>query len=756
MPGPLYSSSVGYIGETFFTIRLDQALGPLPEASAFYVQVNGSDVTVTSVVADADAQAVRVYFSGQLLAGDIIDFNYFDPTGGDDALAIQGLDGADAIGFGNSLVVSIGRPGPSAPAAPTLDAGSDTGVAGDRITSDTTPTISGTAVAGYTVKIYDTDGTTLLGTTTANGSGAWSFTPSALSAGTHTLRVTQTDGSANTSPLSAGLNLTIDATAPAAPSAPDMAAASDTGASGTDNITNDATPTFTGTAEAGATVRLYDTDGTTELGSAVATGGAWSITSSALSSGSHTVTATATDLAGNVSAAGSGLAITIDTTAPTLAITSSASSLKAGETATITFTFSEAASGFTVGDISLSGGTLSGFSGSGLLYTATFTPTASVNAGTAIVSVAAGSYMDVAGNVGGAGVGPALSYDTLAPVAPSAPDLTAGSDDGGSSSDNITTVTTPIFTGTAEAGTTVRLYDTDGTTVLGSAVATGGNWSITSSALSVGTHTVTASATDAAGNVSPLSSGLSVTINAPAVTPTPQPTPAVIVEVTPSGTIFTGDATANFILPSGQGSDTVFGGGGDDRIYGGEGGDLLQGNQDDDYITGGAGDDIVRGGQGSDFLHGNQGDDVLFGDLGSDTVSGGQGGDFVHGNAGADVLFGDLGDDTLLGGRDDDVIHGGDGADFLSGDLGDDVLVGGAGADLFSFIGGAGRDVVIDFSRAEGDRIALSVGQAADFQALSSKMAMVGGDTVITLGAQTIVLAGVSMSSLTAQDFVFG
>lgn len=755
MPSPLYSSSVGYISESFFTIRLNEALGPLPEASAFYVQVNGFDVTVTSVVADADTQALRVYFSGHLLAGDIIDFNYFDPTVGDDAFAIQGLDGADAIGFGNSLVVSIGRPGPSAPAAPTLDVSSDTGVVGDGITSDATPTVSGTAVAGYTVKVYDTDGTTLLGTTTANGSGAWSFTPIALSAGAHTLRVTQTDGSNNTSPLSAGLNLTIDTTAPAAPSAPDLASASDTGAFGTDNLTNDATPTFTGTAEAGATVRLYDTDGTTELGSAVATGGVWSITSSALSSGSHTVTATATDPAGNVSAAGSGLAITIDTTAPTLSISSSAASLKAGETATITFTFSETVSGFNAADISLTGGTLSGFSGGGLVYSATFTPTAGVNVGTATLSVAAGSYIDVAGNAGGAGVGPALSYDTLAPVAPSAPDLAAGSDDGGSSTDNITTVTTPTFTGTAEAGATVRLYDTDGTTVLGSAVATGGNWSITSSALSVGTHTVTAYATDAAGNVSPVSSGLSVTINGPAVTPTPQPTPAVTVEVTPSGTIFTGDASANFILSSGQGADTVFGGGGDDRIYGGGSGDLLQGNQGDDYITGGAGDDIVRGGQGSDFLHGNQGDDVLFGDLGSDSIAGGQGNDFAHGNAGDDMLIGDLGDDTLLGGRDDDVVHGGDGADFLSGDLGDDVLVGGAGADLFSFIGGEGRDVVVDFSRAEGDRIVLSVSQAADFQALSGKMAMVDGDTVITLGAQTIVLAGVSMSGLSAQDFVF-
>lgn len=98
---------------------------------------------------------------------------------------------------------------------------------------------------------------------------------------------------------------------------------------------------------------------------------------------------------------------------------------------------------------------------------------------------------------------------------------------------------------------------------------------------------------------------------------------------------------------------------------------------------------------------------------------------------------------------------GGDGADYLSGDKGDDVLIGGAGADLFSFVNGAGRDVIADFSHAQGDHIRLSAAQAADFQALFGKMAMVGADTVISLDGLTIVLAGVPMSSLTSGDFLF-
>jgi VCBS repeat-containing protein len=115
----------------------------------------------------------------------------------------------------------------------------------------------------------------------------------------------------------------VDAAAPNAPSTPDMTTGSDNGLSTTDNITNDTTPTFSGTAEVGSTVTLYDTDGTTVLGSTTADGsGIWSITSSLLSSGAHTIRAIATDTAGNVSTASAGLAITIDITAPV--ITSSA------------------------------------------------------------------------------------------------------------------------------------------------------------------------------------------------------------------------------------------------------------------------------------------------------------------------------------------------------------------------------------------------------------------------------------------------
>ncbi len=208
--------------------------------------------------------------------------------------------------------------------------------------------------------------------------------------------------------------------------------------------------------------------------------------------------------------------MTIDATAPSLAITSNVAQLKIGETATITFTFSEDPGATfawdgSSGDIVVTGGTLGAISGSGLTRTATFTPTAGANAGSAGITVASGAYTDAAGNSGGAGTTPALTFDTLAPNAPSAPDLT--SDAGASSTDNLTSATTPTFTGTAESGSTVTLFDTDGTTVLGTGTATGGAWSITSSTLAAGAHTITAKASDAAGNTGAESSALTVMIN---------------------------------------------------------------------------------------------------------------------------------------------------------------------------------------------------------------------------------------------------
>ena len=116
---------------------------------------------------------------------------------------------------------------------------------GDGITNDNTLTLTGTAEANSTVKVYD--GATLLGSATANGTGAWSYTTAALANGAHSLTATATDAAGNTSAASAALSVTIDTAAPAAPTIASFS--TDSGTVG-DGITNDNTLTLTGTAEA--------------------------------------------------------------------------------------------------------------------------------------------------------------------------------------------------------------------------------------------------------------------------------------------------------------------------------------------------------------------------------------------------------------------------------------------------------------------------------------------------------------------------
>ena len=126
-----------------------------------------------------------------------------------------------------------------------------------------------------------------------------------------------------------------------------------------------------------------------------------------------------TDAAGNTGTAAASANYTIDTLAPSVTITSDVSAVKIGETATITFTFSDDPVGtFADEDIATTGGTLSPISGTAdpLVYTAIFTPTPGTASGTASITVADGSYTDAAGDAGTAGTTPAISIDTLAPT----------------------------------------------------------------------------------------------------------------------------------------------------------------------------------------------------------------------------------------------------------------------------------------------------------------------------------------------------
>ena len=137
-----------------------------------------------------------------------------------------------------SLDVLLGPPAPVFAAI-----ANDTGAsATDFITSDTTLEISGTAQPGTTVTLTRF-GVGSIGSTTANGSGAWSFdyTGTPLPEGIVTFSATATDTtSGRTGAPSAPFAIRIDTTAPAAPVIT--------------RITAEATLVFSGTAEAGSTI----------------------------------------------------------------------------------------------------------------------------------------------------------------------------------------------------------------------------------------------------------------------------------------------------------------------------------------------------------------------------------------------------------------------------------------------------------------------------------------------------------------------
>jgi Ca2+-binding RTX toxin-like protein len=226
-----------------------------------------------------------------------------------------------AASTNHALDIAVDTTAPSKPTSLGLSAADDSGSSNsDDITNITSGlTISGNGETGATVTLFDdgnnngtVDAGESLSTTTVSG-GAFSL-DIALAQGTHNIRAIQTDVAGNVSAASTSdaLDIIVDTSAPAQPS---ITAVSDDFGSTTGPVTNggttdDTTPALTGTAEANAIVTILD--GTTVLGTTTASaGGAWTYTPTALSTGTHNFTVTATDAAGNASVASGAFAVTI-------------------------------------------------------------------------------------------------------------------------------------------------------------------------------------------------------------------------------------------------------------------------------------------------------------------------------------------------------------------------------------------------------------------------------------------------------------
>jgi Ca2+-binding RTX toxin-like protein len=429
------------------------------------------------------------------------------------------------------------------------------------------------------------DGTTVVGKGVANSSGVWLVTTSALTGGSHTMTAKAIDTAGNLSASSAALKVTIMTAAPTAPSAPDLQATSDSGPSSTDNITNVTKPVFTGTAEANAAISLYadDTSGN-PVGIGLAnSAGTWSVTTSVLAAGSHTIVARATNLAGNTSAASTALTVTIDPTVQT---------------------------------------------------------------------------------------------------------------------PSITKATTAAISGTAEVNSTVTLFD--GKAQIGSATSIAGGWSIPV-ALANATHVLTAKATDLAGNVSAPSTALT----------------------------------------------TIIGTSGDDHLFG---------SPTVGTMVGGAGNDVYTVNKASNGITelANGGTDTVSTMLNSYTL-----GDNVENltfiGSGNFIGVGNTLDNVITGGSSNDTLSGGAGNDILIGGGGNDTMTGGLGSDIFRFMTPKfGADIITDFSASPG-----SAHDIIDISSLGitattfAKSVTIGGgaNALVSVSGGTILLTGVNHTAIDITNF---
>lgn len=201
---------------------------------------------------------------------------------------------------------------------------------------------------------------------------------------------------------------------------------------GANDTTNDATPTLNGTGEPGSTItiRLDGVDiGTAVVGSS----GAWTFTpTTPVGDGTHTLTAIATDVAGNTSPVSGGFTFTVDTTPPPVAtlatVTDDAGDVKgplsSGDTTDDTQPLLQGSAP--------DGTVITVYDGTTLLGTATldgsggwsFTPTTPLTDGPHSLTIHA---TDAAGNTSISDPFE-LVIDTVAPATPDTPAITVNPD----------------------------------------------------------------------------------------------------------------------------------------------------------------------------------------------------------------------------------------------------------------------------------------------------------------------------------------
>ena len=416
------------------------------------------------------------------------------------------------------------------PTTVSLSASGSTIALGATVTFSSTVASSGSAAPTGSVQYLD--GTTVLGTATMSGTGA-SFATASLGLGQHSITAVYS-GDSNSSPSTSSV-ITISIKQKTATALSSSAAATVAGT----------TVTFTATVAAGttATGNVIFQDGTTAIGNGSLNGsGVATFATSTLSAGSHNITAIYGGDGISLTSTSSVVTETVQAVTSTILVSSSAPSSVGASvkfTATVTATGANSSTGTLSGTVTFSdGATTLGtgtLNGSGV---ATFT-TSTLTLGAHSITASYGSTTYFA----------ASTSPLLAQTVQQATTSTMLASTANPSIVNASITLTATVVGTGTAPTGVVTFK-DGATQIGQGNLNGsGQATMTTSTLTVGSHSIVASYAGDTNNVASNSAAMNqvvqkaTTTTALAATPNPS-SQGVFVQltalVTSNGTAPTG------------------------------------------------------------------------------------------------------------------------------------------------------------------------------------------------------------------------
>jgi hypothetical protein len=534
-------SEDAYLGDAEFTIMVNGVqYGGVLTATALKSQNASQNFTILgnfppgplNVSVNFLNDAVAVYSDGTVAGDRNLYVN---------AISVNGVatteNGYQNLSGARSYALTAPALAASTPVLPTISVSTqtlraDTGASStDLITSNGAVTLTGqvTGASGTTVEIFN--GTTALGQAKISN-GVWSFSTT-LAAGADALHAVATDPSGNVATSAVQPTINVETAAPV------ITIAAGVQTAGTDIVTVSGKVS----GAAGTTVEVYN--GATALGAATVTNGVWSYQAS-LAAGSYSLSAKATDLAGNTaSAADPALLVAPASTAGDRVFGVATSSTTRTASVTTPVTMSSGGSDVIVlsmaedaylGDaeftVSVNGVQIGGVQTTtalhGLGTAQAFTLAGNFGTGSLAVSI---DFLNEAYVENSAGVKidertlyvdaitingkssklnavqrfGAKSYNFTVPatVTSAAPSVsitaqTLARDTGARATDGITSDGAITLQGavTGASGTVVQILN--GTTVLGTAVSANGFWSFTDT-LAAGSYSLHAVATDPAG-----------------------------------------------------------------------------------------------------------------------------------------------------------------------------------------------------------------------------------------------------------------